>query len=84
MRSAALKTLAGFLSPRWRGPSTCEACGNQFTCGAKLSGCWCSELKLSDEARADLGTRYRQCLCRECLEKFSSELGETAEASHPS
>lgn len=51
----------------------CEACGTQFTCGAKLAGCWCSELKLSDEVRAALRERYEHCLCRACLERFARE-----------
>lgn len=50
----------------------CESCGNNFTCGASLSGCWCAEIKLSDEARADLKRRYRDCLCRECLERIGA------------
>ncbi len=68
----SLRTLAGTIFPRWRGPSNCEACGNEFTCGATLAGCWCSEIKLSDETRAELRSRYRACLCRECLEKAGS------------
>jgi len=62
-----LQKFAAVISTRWREPSTCEACGNQFTCGATLTGCWCSEIKLSDEQRAELKGRYRNCLCRECL-----------------
>ena len=67
-----LSQIAGLLSTRWREPSTCEACGGPFTCGAKLSGCWCAEIKLSDETRAELKGRYRNCLCRECLEKAAA------------
>jgi len=50
----------------------CESCGNNFSCGASLSGCWCSEIKLSEEARAELKRRYRDCLCRECLERIAT------------
>ena len=50
----------------------CESCGKNFSCGASLSGCWCAEIKLSDEARADLKRRYRDCLCRECLENIAT------------
>jgi hypothetical protein len=67
-----LSQIAGLLSPRWREPSTCEGCGGPFTCGAKLSGCWCAEIKLSDERRAELKGLYRNCLCRECLEKAAA------------
>jgi len=48
---------------------TCEACGNDFTCGASLKGCWCAEITLSGEDRAELKARYSDCLCRQCLEK---------------
>jgi hypothetical protein len=71
-----LSQIAGLLSTRWREPSTCEACGGPFTCGAKISGCWCSEIKLSDETRAEMKGRYRNCLCRECLEQLAER--ETA------
>ncbi len=63
-----LKRLAAVISPRWREPSTCAACGDEFSCGATLAGCWCSEVKLSEEARATLKSQYFDCLCRKCLE----------------
>ncbi len=66
--SDKLQTLAGLLSERWREPSTCEACGNEFVCGATLAGCWCTEIKLSEETRAKFRARYSACLCRKCLE----------------
>ena len=66
-----LRNLAAIVLPVLREPSVCEACGGPFTCGAKLNGCWCAEIKLSDETRAELKTRYRSCLCRECLERLS-------------
>jgi Cysteine-rich CWC len=65
--TTTLKRFAAVISPRWREPSTCEACGNQFTCGATLAGCWCAEIKLSNETRAELKGRYNSCLCKECL-----------------
>ena len=65
--SALLRTVF----PRLREATVCEACGGPFTCGASLSGCWCSEIKLSDETRAELRTRYRNCLCRACLERLA-------------
>jgi len=66
-----LRKLAGLVVPILREASVCEACGNEFACGASLRGCWCSEIKLSDEARAELKGRYTNCLCRECLVKMS-------------
>ena len=56
-----------------RRPTVCESCGTDFGCGAQLAGCWCSELKLSDETRAELRARFDGCLCRDCLERFASE-----------
>ena len=50
-------------------PSVCAACGESFTCGATLAGCWCAEIQLSDEVRAELRKNYQSCLCRACLEK---------------
>ena len=50
----------------------CESCGNNFTCGASLSGCWCGQIKLSDAARSELKSRYRDCVCRDCLERLAA------------
>jgi len=50
-------------------PLKCEACGEPFTCGASLSGCWCGEIKLSDDTRAELRMKFKDCLCQRCLEK---------------
>jgi len=71
----ALKAIAGFVTDRWKTPSVCEACGNNFVCGAKLTGCWCSEVKLTAEDREKLRAQYRNCLCRSCLESLSSSVG---------
>ncbi|MBI3670058.1 MAG: cysteine-rich CWC family protein [Acidobacteria bacterium] len=60
--------------------SRCESCGKPFTCGFSLRGCWCSEVKLSDAARANLRARYRNCLCHECLQLYADAI----EASSPS
>ena len=71
-----LRAIAGILSERWREPSVCEACGNEFACGAKLSGCWCSEIKLTEEARAKLRSRFSGCLCKACLDELAVERPE--------
>jgi hypothetical protein len=55
--------------------TSCEACGQAFTCGATLAGCWCAELKLTEAVRALLRTRFQSCLCRACLERFARERG---------
>ncbi len=49
----------------------CEACGSVFSCRARLDGCWCSEVKLTDDTLANLRERYGHCLCRSCLERFA-------------
>ncbi|HYW73063.1 MAG TPA: cysteine-rich CWC family protein [Pyrinomonadaceae bacterium] len=49
----------------------CESCGAGFLCGASLRGCWCAEITLGDAERAELQKRFRDCLCRDCLEKAS-------------
>lgn len=76
----SIRELAAFVSPNWREPETCEACGSQFTCGASLRGCWCTEVKLSERVRAQLRQRYQHCLCRECLERFATQDEEETRA----
>jgi hypothetical protein len=49
----------------------CESCGNDFSC-AGLLGCWCSEIKLSDQTRAELKSRFKDCLCSDCLNAFAA------------
>ena len=49
----------------------CESCGKEFVCGMSLKGCWCSEIDLDDQTRSDLRSKYKDCLCRECLEDLS-------------
>ena len=58
------------------GPSVCEACGAEFSCGAALAGCWCGEIKLSSEALSALRARYAGCLCRNCLESLADVVDE--------
>jgi hypothetical protein len=70
-----LKKLSNALLNR---SSTCAACGNEFSCGVSLRGCWCSEIKLSEATRADLSSRFRGCLCRTCLEQLAEREVVTA------
>jgi hypothetical protein len=53
-------------------PSVCESCGTEFGCGAKLDGCWCTELTLSESAASEIKAKFGDCLCPECLEKYAS------------
>ena len=70
MRWPKLKAL---FSAGARAPETCEACGKAFVCGAKLAGCWCAEVKLTEAQRAGLKAKYQRCVCRECLEAAAAE-----------
>lgn len=68
-----LSRIAQFIDTSSHEASVCESCGDEFTCGATLAGCWCSEIKLSDSVLARLRERYKRCLCRKCLESFADE-----------
>lgn len=60
----------GLMLPELGKTQACEACGESFACEISLGkGCWCGEVKLSDETRQELRANYRNCLCRACLEK---------------
>ena len=53
---------------------TCEACGQEFGCGAlSPGGCWCAKVETTEETRAELKRRYRDCLCPSCLERASAQ-----------
>ena len=67
-----LRTLTEFILPNRRAPRECEACGKPFHCGASIKGCWCVEIKLSDETRKRLREQYTNCLCRQCLEQAAN------------
>jgi cysteine-rich CWC protein len=56
--------------PVLRKTQACEACGESFACEISLGkGCWCGEVKLSENTREELRANYSACLCRACLEK---------------
>jgi hypothetical protein len=54
------------------GQTRCEACGEEFACGATLKGCWCSEVTLSEATRAELRSQFSGCLCEKCLKERQS------------
>lgn len=59
--------------PVLRKSQACEDCSETFACEISLgTGCWCGEIKLSDEARQELRAKYKNCLCRACLEKVAA------------
>src|SRR5216684_2428875 len=64
----------GLMLPVFRKTKVCEACGASFACEISLgTGCWCGELKLSEDTRQELRAKYRDCLCRACLEKAKAK-----------
>lgn len=67
-----LTKIIGYLSPNLRDKQQCEACNQEFVCGASLMGCWCSEITLSKSTLTELRSKYKHCLCKDCLEKLSS------------
>lgn len=52
-------------------PGTCESCGQPFACELSLSGCWCSKVRLTDAARAEIRSKYVGCLCPACLKQYA-------------
>lgn len=49
----------------------CESCGNPLECGAKTGNCWCFDVAIPQENLAQLNRQFQNCLCRDCLDKFS-------------
>ena len=74
-----LKKMASIVLPSLKEPSVCEACGGEFVCGASLAGCWCAEVKLSEAVRAGLRARFKNCLCRACLEGYAAGVEKVEE-----
>jgi Cysteine-rich CWC len=46
---------------------SCAACGEEFSCGAPVAGCWCEDVQVAAEVLVALRARYADCLCRQCL-----------------
>ncbi|HPG79890.1 MAG TPA: cysteine-rich CWC family protein [Piscinibacter sp.] len=54
--------------------SRCPRCGGAFHCGVSDAGpCACTTLTLTPALRAELGTRFRGCLCLACLRELSAD-----------
>lgn len=59
----------------------CEACGEPFTCEISIGkGCWCGEVKLSEDTLLELRAKYGNCVCRTCLEKLAKKEQPAAES----
>jgi len=69
----SLRKFIGYVSPNLKESQKCEACGEFFTCGASVFGCWCTKIKLSKEKLKELQSNYKSCLCQNCLTKNSIE-----------
>ncbi|HEY7189089.1 MAG TPA: cysteine-rich CWC family protein [Vicinamibacterales bacterium] len=72
---STLRRILGYVSLRWKDPQACAACGGDFICGATVTGCWCTQVKLNADTRASLRGRYKNCLCRSCLEREAAREG---------
>jgi hypothetical protein len=52
----------------------CESCGASFgCCPVPNSGCWCASVVISDDTRADLQTKFSECICPACLAKYAQK-----------
>lgn len=78
-RDFMLRKMLAVISPRFRNPSACECCGNDFVCGASVRGCWCMEIALEARVREGLRDRYHRCICRDCLVRFGSGSGNESD-----
>jgi len=52
----------------------CESCGNAFSCGANVGKCWCFAVEVKSETLAELREKLENCLCEDCLSKFSGKI----------
>lgn len=51
----------------------CESCGKEFSCGAKIGGCWCFEIEVTPEDLDELKKNFKNCLCVACLTKYNQK-----------
>ncbi len=77
----ALRRISGFFFPSLRQPMPCDSCGEDFLCGAGLTGCWCMEVKLDALTRAKMREQFHDCLCRNCLESFANDAAGSRDAT---
>ena len=55
--------------------NTCGSCGSEFGCGAKLDGCWCTEITLKDWQAELIKAKFDECLCPACLSSIAAKDG---------
>lgn len=51
----------------------CSMCGETFGCGARLDGCWCTDVTVSQETVDSLKADYDDCLCPKCLGSLAAK-----------
>jgi len=49
----------------------CPRCDGRFECGMATGRCWCAEVPLTADARAQLAVSYDGCLCATCLRELA-------------
>ena len=67
-----LKNDLGLFPETCNDPSICESCGDEFICRATSKGCWCMNVNVSDDARAEMKEKFAKCLCPKCLNTYAS------------
>lgn len=49
----------------------CERCRAEFNCGATEGSCWCFDVKVTPDARIEMGKNFADCLCEGCLRVYA-------------
>ena len=68
-----IKSVLGIFSEKYKDPSVCESCGDEFICGATITGCWCMNVNVTDDARAEMKEKFQKCLCPKCLGSYAAD-----------
>ncbi len=54
-------------------PKLCERCGTTFECNAgDIKNCACNKINITKEIRAVIRSKYKNCLCMDCLKKLGT------------
>ncbi|TGL60903.1 cysteine-rich CWC family protein [Leptospira sarikeiensis] len=52
----------------------CTRCSKIFGCGVDEGSCWCFEIKLDSIALNNIREMYTDCLCKDCLTTFETNV----------
>ncbi|TGK02979.1 hypothetical protein EHQ53_05810 [Leptospira langatensis] len=52
----------------------CPSCSRSFECGVDEKECWCFNVSLDEKALQNIREMYENCLCRECLTRFETNI----------